>query len=157
MKQPHLIQRGCIKTPLQPGSVRLSEAVEMDYMGSSYFEWGALPKSLRSMEGKSLVLRKVPSIVDGERVLRVLSFLSDDDFKKYEEYLLLMRRDKIHLEEISGFEQGSDSYYSRNTDFWWDIENHVMWSFHKVFMNRVADQVRSSLRYMNAKRETSNA
>jgi hypothetical protein len=48
MHTPYLIQRGEIKRPLVEG--RLSEAVNLDYMGSAEFEFGALPKSLRALQ-----------------------------------------------------------------------------------------------------------
>lgn len=43
---PYLVQRGKIRHPLVEG--RFSDAVNLDYMGSAEFEWGALPKSLRA-------------------------------------------------------------------------------------------------------------
>lgn len=54
-----------------------------------------------------------------------------------------------HTKESVRFE--IDRAYSRynNTNFWWDIDNHVMFGFKKEFMKRVGDYVASSLKYMN--------
>lgn len=43
MRTPYLIQRGKIVKPLAEHDTRLSKAVNLDYMGSSEFEFGALP------------------------------------------------------------------------------------------------------------------
>lgn len=147
IKQPYLVQRGTICWPLAKATTRLSKAVDLDYMGSAEFEFGALPKSFRSMENRPRLLRLFPSILLGDSALRVFSSLSDEDFALYGHYLLRLRVGDIRLKERSEFDDRSST---PRTNFWWDIENHVMWGFHKKFMNRVPDYVNSSLAYMNA-------
>lgn len=150
MKIPYLVQRAKIRNPLVVGTERLSHAVNFDYMGSSEFEYGALAKSFRAMEGKELTLRVFDAIAENGIPLRVLSLFQDDRFHEYGQYLLRLRNQqngKIHLKENSGFDP--DFFYNKNTNFWWDIENHVMWSFHKPFMNRLTQHIHSSLKYMN--------
>jgi hypothetical protein len=53
LRKPYLIQRANIVKPLSPknqaGKVTLSKSVSFDYMGSSEFEFGALPKSLKRL------------------------------------------------------------------------------------------------------------
>jgi hypothetical protein len=53
MKTPYLIQRAEINSS-RNDEMRLSQAVDLDYMGSSEFELGATAKSLRALE-KSLL------------------------------------------------------------------------------------------------------
>lgn len=150
MKQPYLIQRGQIITPLAAPDTRLSRAVDLDYMGSSEFEFGALPRSFRAFEKGNRVLRLFPAISENSVPLRVFSILSDEEFEQYGKYLLRLHGDDIHLKERSEFEANRPTWAKAN--FWWDIENHVMWGFHKVFMKRVPDFVNSSLAYMNAQK-----
>lgn len=41
----------------------------------------------------------------------------------------------------------ADTYRTKGAD--WDIDNHVMWSFDKNFMNRIKNHVKTSLNFMN--------
>lgn len=153
---PYLVQRANIRTPLAEKTERLSRAVDFDYMGSAEFEFGALPRSFRRIESNlaNFKRRTVTDILDGESSLRVWSYLSDEDFAEYCKYLRKMRsnRHALRMKEYPGFEADNVSKW-RKPDFWWDIENDVMFSFHKNFMNRVGDYVIASLAYMNSKSE----
>jgi hypothetical protein len=151
IKTPHLIQRATILNPLMPATTRLSQAVDMDYMGSSEFEFGALARSFRAMENGGRILRLFPNISENSIPLRVFSILTNEEFSEYGSYLLRLRGDDIRtLQERSEFNANRSSHEKAN--FWWDIENHVMWGFHKEFMKRVPYYVNASLAYMNAKK-----
>ena len=151
IRTPYLIQRGEIRRPMHAATSRLSQAVDLDYMGSAEFEFGALPKSQRAMQAArgSILLRKVESIKAGEQTLRVLSCLDDEQFAAYTQYLHQMRADKIRLKENSRFGADYEMGEYTRTDFWWDIQHHVMWSFDKPFMNRLAGILESSWAYMD--------
>lgn len=157
MKTPWLIQRGKINVPLAPVGSTLSECVNQDYMGSAYFEFGALPQSMRRIEQKLHLfrMRRIEDIKsDTGFTLRVYSYLNDREFQQYGECLRMMRGLKkmnFDLEESSYFEvmsNGSFSFVS-GTNFWWDIENDVMWSFNKTFMSRLPKQLQASFDHMN--------
>lgn len=152
IKAPYLVQRAEIQRPL--GDYRgkmLSQAVNLDYMGSASFEFGALPKSLRRLQAlkKGLVLRVENSIKEGEAPLRVYSALTDEEYAEYLPYLHMLREDKQHTEERTEFNVGSYKSKYSVTDFWWDIENDVMWSFDKSFMKGIADVLQASFDYMD--------
>jgi hypothetical protein len=153
MKTPYLIQRGQIKRPLGDfRDQRLSKAVALDYMGSSEFEFGALPKSFREIEKvvDKANLRVIPEIKDKEgKSLRVFSVLTDEEWIQYLPYLHKMREGKLHCKECVRFEASREPSKYSNCDFWWDIENHVMWSFDKSFMNSIHEYVAASLNFMN--------
>jgi hypothetical protein len=154
MRTPYLIQRAEINTPLAEKTSRLSNAVGFDYMGSAEFEFGALPKSFRRIESQAdaFVCRLVPEITEDETPLRVWSYLSDKDFETYKGYLLRFRnpgKDPMHTKEGVRFEAGREKSKYGNTDFWWDIDNDVMFGFKKEFMKRVGDYVTASLAFMN--------
>lgn len=157
MRAPYLIQRAEIETPLAERYTRLSQAVDFDYMGSSEFEWGALPKSFRQIELKAdaWICRIVPEITEGDTPLRVWSAFTDEEFKEYVGYLLLFRSGKNapHTKESVRFEADRVHSTSLNTDFWWDIDNHVMFGFKKEFMKRVGYYVAASINYMNEQKE----
>ena len=161
-----LVQRAAIKRPLSHYTdTRLSQAVDFDYMGSAEFEFGALPKSFRAIETEAdaLNLRVVPEIVKATSLerkanklhitgssLRVVSLLTDAQWAEYLPYLLEIRQEKRRLKEQARFSPTYDLNpgYSK-TDFWWDIQNHVMWSFDKNFMSGLVGNIAASLNYMN--------
>ncbi len=67
-------------------------------------------------------------------------------WEQYRRQLIRLRAGELErdLHEASHFNvQRTDpnhasQYFSQppSTDFWWDIENHVMWSFHEHFMKK---------------------
>jgi hemerythrin superfamily protein len=154
IKKPYLIQRGTIKRPLGDfRNARISHAVDMDYMGSSEFEFGAMAKSLRAMEATidKANLTVTTEIKDmNDRGLRVFHFFDQDELTQYMGYLLQLRDDKIRLKENSAFAAGKVPSYMEKIDFWWDIENQVIWSFDKQFMDHIGDNIIASLNYMNS-------
>lgn len=158
IRTPYLIQRGEINRPLAPATARLSQAVNLDYMGSAEFEFGALPKSFRRIEAMadSWKCRQVAEIMEGEIALRVWSAFTDEEFEQYKGYLLRFRnpgRDPIRTKEGVRFEADRVMSKFSYTDFWWDIDNDVMFGFDKTFMKRVGDYVANSLIYMNEKKK----
>jgi hypothetical protein len=160
MYTPYLIQRAEIESPLAPVNTRLSQAVNMDYMGSAEFEFGALPKSFRRIEANAdkFIMRKVTEIMEGEACLRVWSSFDDKEFEEYKLHLLRLRFPKTHggimnTKESVRFEHDYTHGKFNITNFWWDIDNDVMFGFKKEFMNRVGDYVASSLVYMNEQKK----
>ena len=99
-------------------------------------------------------LRLVPEITEEEIPLRVWSAFNDEEFEQYKGYLLRLRTPTlataISTKESVHFEQGLSSWTRLSkTNFWWDIDNDVMFGFKKEFMKRVGNYVASSLTYMN--------
>lgn len=157
VSKPHLIMRAKIRRPLVATSVRLGEAVELEYMGSSEFEGGATGKSLRWLEDAGRAgrrLRVMTLINENDQPLRVLSKFNDAEFQQYSQYLLRMRNEKegqLRLLEPAYFDPSTRPAYAK-CDFWWDLNNHVMWSFHKPFMKRLEYYLQASFLHMNEQR-----
>ncbi len=161
-----LVQRAAIQRPLSRYTdVRLSKAVDFDYMGSTEFENGSIWRSLQAIEvaADALNLRVVPEIVKATSLerkssrlhiagskLHVVSLLTDAQWAEYLPYLLEIRQEKRRLKEQARFSPTYDLKpgYSK-TDFWWDIQNHVMWSFDKDFMSGLVGNIAASINYMN--------
>lgn len=152
VSRPYLIQRATIHKPLAPPSVRLSIAVDLDYMGSAEFEFGALPKSFRKIEAmaKDFVGRPVPEITKDGNPLIVYSYLNAANFAEYKTWLLRLNGEgePVRTKESTRFERDYKSTYNK-TDFWWDINNDAMFGFDPEFMRFLPEYVSSSLRYMN--------
>lgn len=161
MQSPYLIQRAKIDSlPPADSDTRLSKAVNFDYMGSSEFEFGALPQSFRRIEANAdaWVCRLVPEITDGDAPLRVWSAFSDEEFPKYVEYLQRLRnptpKTRVNTKESVRFEADYKHSSPFETNFWWDIDNDVMFGFKKEFMKRVGNYVAASLVYMNEQKQS---
>ena len=155
-KTPYLIQRGSFK-PYE-GYPRISDAIRLDYMGSAEFEFGALPESLCALEATKNTLTiitvseiNIPKKGSSKTIpLKVLSPWPEGsaEWQQYKKYLLNMRDGKVRLKENSGFAEETLNRYNR-CDFWWDIENHVMWSFRQHFAHDILHLLQSSWDYMN--------
>ena len=153
VKQPYLVQLAEINRPLgQYRGKKFSEAVSTEAMGNSNFEFGAMSKSLRAFQAQfeNVTIRKVETITDKDgSVLRVLSTLNDQDWEIYKQHLHSLREDKIRMEEVSRFAKDYQMGRYSNTDLWWDIQNQVMWSFDKQFMNRLTEHLQASFKHMD--------
>jgi len=148
---PYLIQRGKILHPLVEG--RFSEAVDLDYMGASEFEYGALPKSLRALQARvSDIKVTVEPRITGEsgESLRVLHTFAPDEYEEYAGHLLKLRDGTAHTQESTYFGVDHSKHFKTlRCDLWWDIDNDVMFTFDKVFMKRLPDHLVASWKWMD--------
>lgn len=157
---PYLIQRGLINRPLtQFKGMRFSQTVDNDYMGSSEFEFGALPKSLRALQAGAttgLVLEIEKRILGGKKgksPLFVLHFMQASEYEEYLQHLINLREnsEKVHTKERHEFGKDFKSFRGVvSTDFWWDIDNHVMWTFDEEYARHyLRDALFASWAYMD--------
>lgn len=148
-----LVQRAGIPTPLAPADSTLTKSLELEYMGSTEFEFGALPKSLRRLrsahEQGNMVVRLVHDIRQGESPLRVLSAFDDTAFADYTKELHRLRYNNPITKENTYFQFDLQKRYpgfSPTAEFWWDISNDAMWSFDKRYMNRLVSYLENSFK-----------
>jgi len=126
MKAPYLVQRGKLKTD-KPSLVQgIDSLVSFDYMGSAEFEFGALPKALKS------IVSQLPNLVitqpnglrshDGQRVFVISTADKADGVAVF---LNDMSEDKARYSLKERMEFGSALRGEKYADFnfWWDIEN----------------------------------
>ena len=126
------LQRGKIR--YNGNQMGIDTLVSFDYMGSSEFEFGALPKSIKRIRdtiqtyrGKKFYIKNCFS-----ETKIIYCFFSDkitsDDMQSIFERLA---KNEISLQEYSDFDSyiNNEQYY-RGTNFWWDIENHFMFWAH---------------------------
>ena len=154
IRQPYDIQRGTIRRGYAE-SARYSEAVDNHYMGSSEFEWGALPKSLRRMQAHAdgLTLLTFPEVVDvHSNPLLALGNFNRIDPAEYSEAIGVVAHRKARTRERTGFADQMEVQQSRPfspADVWWDINNDVMMSFDAVFMADLPRLLANSWAYMD--------
>lgn len=154
----YLIQR-CTSNKLHTDRKKatVSEALDLDYMGSSEFEWGAIPHSLICW---SLAITHT-ELVEFDVVVNVLDRFRSDDRSRIgsvhvygicpksqesdiTEYLTKLVNEDVRLKERVGFT--NDSY-----DFWFSLETPLCFS---VKQHLVKDWVHNVVQSVNTMRET---
>jgi hypothetical protein len=126
IQSPYLIQRGKFKDILEDQIVGLDSLISYDYMGSSEFEWGALPKSLKAMTSnwKDYIHFQVDSIRDNDgNYLQVLCNKTQAEEIKDVIIKLFDKGCQIRLKEWSGMDAylNPRSEDDLKTNFWWDV------------------------------------
>lgn len=141
MKKPYLVQRATINKTFK--NKKLSEAVDFDYMGSAEFEFGAIPRAFKILkENKGNIIKSIMHF-DGKE-LYLCHYMKLGELGEYENYIKDLYDDKIRLKETSRF--AKNTRYVCNIDFWWDIENNVMFSYNKKFMDELLNCLNESFK-----------
>lgn len=123
---PYLIQRGTFRDIPDQEIAGLDSLMDYDYMGSSEFEWGALPKSLKGMTSNwaDYVTFQIDSIKDNNGdFLQVLCRKSQAEDVKDVLIKLFDKDCQIRLKERTGMHDylACKSTYSLRVNFWWDV------------------------------------
>lgn len=117
----YLLQRGRFNK--SPWKVGIDSILKFDYMGSSEFEWGALPKSLSRIREKDQYTYLDIPVKD--KVISV--YCKESQKSEVREYLNKLAENVFHLQEYSDFDTYiNPSNLKSRTDFWWDINNDLM-------------------------------
>jgi hypothetical protein len=153
----YLIQRGKIQK--QPASKKVSDVVQLDYMGSAEFEFGALPASLRAMQAAQKQYSLFRLVINGKDVhVWASSEVSRDELK---EQLTELAEKKLWLKERSEFDywfRKEKSRWEQDKDFkpftfWWDIKNHIMFSLNGEFMKKLPECLQASWTFMDEQKK----
>lgn len=162
LKQPSLLQRATILRPLRPHRTsRVFDSVNIEHMGDQRFTLG-LTSSLARMnhtrfayatfKAENLVVRPAGRTY----ALRIYTRLRGDDLARYVHYLLDVRNGTLKVARPSGFELkdfGAESLPT-GSDFWWDVENDVIFSFDKNYMFTLKDRLEASFAIMDGANST---
>jgi len=131
--QISLVQRVRIKATTQPGNI--DHHFEFDYMGSSEFEWGALPAALRAMRSTKLELAHIEVTgqtcwyVGPDKELDAAYVLFADQLKPASERRRLRELSYLHesyfpeAPPVSARKRKKPAFaLRRDFDGWWAIE-----------------------------------
>lgn len=150
MRPIYLVQRAQVIHPAGPVDRGVTALLDLDYMGSAEFEFGALPKSMRAFDANKDIVKhdKITHIVnEREQQLRVIHFMDNVKFAAYANQLQRLRTDPgFRCKELPRFAVGQTK---PDCDFWWDIENHVMWTFDKHAALLIMQYIESSVAHFN--------
>jgi len=131
-----LVQRG--KFSDRNWKKGIDSIVEFDYMGSSEFEYGALPESLNKIRENISEYTYLDNIVLKGKVISV--YCKDSQKSEILAYLQDLSDCKFRLQEYSDFDTyiNPSQYFKSNTDFWWDIQNHlIFWRKNQEFETKL--------------------
>lgn len=136
--KPYLIQRAAFRN--EPNRKGIDAILRFDYMGSSEFEWGALPDSLNRIRRDIDDYTYFQYSFTGHPTKVVTVFSKKDQSEQIPEILeqLANKERPIRLKERCDLidwvkPEECFSPYNRN-DHWWDIENDWMfWKFDPEF------------------------
>lgn len=129
MRKPYLIQRATFQD--REGKKGIDAIISLDYMGSAEFEWGALPESLGRIR-KNIEEYHYHKVEINNKSIMVFT---KENIKEVTEILEELRDNKLHLKEFSDFntyvnpsnyDKEWQSKRPHSTDFWWDIDNDIM-------------------------------
>ena len=158
-KKPYCIQRA--KFEIRDYKKGIDSFLNLDYMGSSEFEFGALPQSLERIRGNIDNYGRV-EMIEFKRDNNLHFLLLFYNHTKYtQEGLIQILNDlydgKITLQEYSAFDislnpQPHNSTL-KDTDFWWDIDNDWMvWKSTDYYETKCHDFIKT-LREISKKGE----
>lgn len=146
--KPYLIQRAEIS---DSGSKGLDSIIRIAYMGSSEFEWGALPESLKRIrnERKYFCFYNLPVLNATYKTKTITVFCKKSQKSELKEYLKSLADDTAKLKEWSGFNRYINNE-KPEVNFWWDIENDVMFweknvAFEEKFNNVIMGKTKKAL------------
>ena len=132
MEKPYLIQRA--KFENRPYKKGIDQLLSFDYMGSSEFEWGALPKALKRVRENlaDYVQFQYSFTKHPAKVVTVFCKKEQQDFVG--SILEQLADREIRLKEycdLDKYIKGEEKYAN---DFWWDIDNDwFFWKFNADF------------------------
>ena len=143
MEKPYLLQR-CKTNTFEP-SLLTGEYLSLDYMGSSEFEWGAVPK----------FQREINAIID---TLKIFTFnfgansfhffaKNKEEALTYQQYLVLImaKTHEIRLKERASFDD-------ENLNVWLDLTNLTIISREKAILKNLKKTIANSVKYMDERK-----
>lgn len=140
----YLVQRLESRRPVLDASRGFDAYFTLDYMGSAEFEWGAVPKALKSMRRKPASIESVT--VDFPAGARTVHFVGPRGVSENAEPMAEWargeggRRYPFFGKEWTHFDHAvaGEAYPYSRADAWWDLQNDVAWSLDKHVATQLA-------------------
>jgi len=133
---PYLIQRARFAD--YPNEEGIDKILQFDYMGSSEFEWGALPKALRSARENKDEYIQFEFTFENFEDKPIMILCKESDKEELPKILSKLADREIRLKEycdLDAYLKGDKNY--RTSDFWWDIENdYFFWRSNEEFNSK---------------------
>jgi hypothetical protein len=149
MNSMWLVQRCSIAKPFID-TMRVGEYLNLDYMGSSEFEWGAFPKTLRALNEKYKNLQ-IYEIKTSKKSIWLLCTGMEYEF--YSNEILEYVKKGKHLKEyisLGDHLSGNRPEWHKDT-IWVDVgeTNNVVFSLEKEQVENFYKAIPNSIKYMD--------
>jgi hypothetical protein len=139
----YLVQRLTSKSSIYESDTGFDRFFSLDYMGSSEFEWGAIPQALQRMRTRAVAAQVQPVTIGG--VTRDVYFVGHakdiaSAASDLEEWARPEgRRPAFYGKEASHFPDAFAGVPDRwnNTDAWWSIDNDIAFALTEDIANRL--------------------
>jgi hypothetical protein len=144
MESPNLVQR----CELNDGRLTY------DYMGSTEFEIGGQPKSLKRIFASGMVWSTVLISAHGQDVTVHLVAGEGFSFEEYQPYLQAMANDELRMQEGTEFSRALKQHlggpldrfeFETRTNVWFDFENDVLWVLTKNKRKSLVKWIRTTV------------
>lgn len=140
--KPYLIQTARFKSNF--GKPGIDKLLRFDYMGSSEFEFGALPAALNVIRTKIKEYRLHTIIIEGKPIS---IFCKKKEFETIKiDVILLGIGNTIKLKDSIDFYDyitESKGLWKNKSDFYWDILNHFMfWKRDDILDQKIINAIR---------------
>ncbi len=142
-RMPYLIQRCRVRS--RENITGIDSLLSFDYMGSSEFEWGALPIALRELceVADELMVHEV-SFTKKKSLWLVTT---NKDVAEARRMLKIVSSEKARTKEYVGIEaylKGTEAEHSyRDYKAWWDIDHHWIACVDKELAELVIKAIKS--------------
>lgn len=140
VREPWLIQRCQIKEKPAVNKT-LSQCLRFEYMGSAEFEFGALPANTESLylkKDKLVVTKYEGALPSRFKKLFILSL--KEQAIEYQSILGKLLEDKLRTKEYVF------SSYNNDTNLWMDLDNQVIFSTDREFLEKITHLLEGSMK-----------
>lgn len=130
MAKLYLIQRGIFNSTGTSLTGRRDGVIDLDYMGSTEFEWSAIPKAYRRLMYHYSDYELFPTGIYTPEHDELMVFCKKDSKAQIIESIQQFINQPYHLKEYSELEKvplakkGDKSFDGRRTNFWWCIDTN---------------------------------
>lgn len=160
VKNPYLIQR-CRAKEIKKhwlDTLRTGEYLDLDYMGSSEFEFGAIPKFQREVNAK---LKDMAIFTCEHNGVTLYYLAAPSQEQAYAQVLRDLIDDKLRLKERSGLKDRETNYQAKRPvfddpkmpfkyDTWLDLCNGVVIARQPQILKNLKKTIPNSVQYMDS-------
>jgi hypothetical protein len=134
MLSPYLIQSAKFE---KRGGEGIDTLLSFNYMGSSEFEFGSLPKALKRTRENEKKYVQFEFTFENFEDKPIMVLCKEDDKEELPKILSQLADRELRLKEycdLDDYLKGKENF--RTSDFWWDIENdYFFWRSNEEFNN----------------------
>lgn len=154
--KPYLIQRCKLAHDCEwTSTIRTGQYLSLEYMGSSEFEWGAIPKFQREVNEK---LSKLIEFTTVHKDVRLYFLCEPAQVNEYRQMLHDLIDNKIRTKEsvrITTTWTEDPLYPLTETEVWLDLSNGLIFARKSEYLDALRITIPNSVKYMDQQNKAS--